>query len=100
MAVKKVHDAAVKAEGRGEDDNETKQQTMSSLEDSLPVFLETIWDMAVVDIESTVRVVCKKLTKDVSVPWQIRVRRAHALARIGRVFLDYSQVECEEETMD
>merc|ERR1740123_3048110 len=94
-----MHDVAG-ANGMGEDDGEDQEkkekaarQTMSSLEDSLPVFLQTIWDVSAVDIENTLRHVCDKVLKDISVPWQIRHRRAIALQRLGRVFRDVGQVE-------
>merc|ERR1719476_189434 len=111
MAVKKMHDTATaagetgenEAEGGGEtpaegsDDKEKKEkaqrETISSLEDSLPVFLQTIWDVSAVDIESTLRQVCDKVLKDVSVPWQIRHRRAIAMLRLSRIFRDVGQVE-------
>merc|ERR1711953_940621 len=69
------------------------RQAMASLEDSLPVFLQTIWDISATDIESTLRKVCDKVLKDISVPWQLRHRRAIALLRLGRVFRDVGQVE-------
>merc|ERR1719421_1447798 len=83
-----------------EEDQEKKeeamQKTMSSLEDSLPVVLQTTWDWCAVDIETTLRQVCSKVLKDVSVPWQIRYRRALALLRLGRVFRDVGQIETSD----
>merc|ERR1712217_782692 len=95
MGVKKMHDAAgSKEESTDEKEKEeAARQTMTSLEDSLPVFLQTIWDISAVDIENTLRSVCDKVLKDMSVPWQIRHRRAVALLRLGRVFRDVGQVE-------
>merc|ERR1712032_1405649 len=69
------------------DDVQAKRNAMESLEDSLPVFLQTIWELSAMDIESTARAVGDMLTKDSSVPWQLRVRRAHALQRLGQIFL-------------
>lgn len=96
FAVKRMHDAAG-AQGPSEEDQEKKEeaarQTMSSLEESLPVFLQTIWDVSAVDIESTLRHVCDKVLKDVSVPWQVRQRRAVAMLRLGRIFRDAGQME-------
>lgn len=96
FAVKRMHDAAG-SQGTTEEDQDKKEeaarQTMSSLEDSLPVFLQTIWDVSAVDIESTLQHVCDKVLKDISVPWQIRQRRAVAMLRLGRVFRDAGQVE-------
>jgi len=97
MAVKKMHDVAG-ASVLGEDSPDTElsqeqkekaqRDTLSSLEDSLPVFLQTIWDVSAADIESTLRRVCDKVLKDISVPWQIRLRRAIALRRLARIFRD------------
>mmetsp|Transcript_23735 Transcript_23735/g.74712 ORF Transcript_23735/g.74712 Transcript_23735/m.74712 type:complete len:912 (-) Transcript_23735:89-2824(-) len=95
FAVKRHLDVAG-VHGNDEDQEkkeEAARQTMSSLEDSLPVFLQTIWDVSAVDIENTLRHVCDKVLKDISVPWQIRYRRATALVRFGRVFRDVGQVE-------
>mmetsp|Transcript_102297 Transcript_102297/g.257674 ORF Transcript_102297/g.257674 Transcript_102297/m.257674 type:complete len:616 (+) Transcript_102297:30-1877(+) len=99
MAVKRMHDVAG-ANGMGDEETEDQEkkekaarETMSSLEDSLPVFLQTIWDVSAVDIESTLRSVCNKVLKDVSVPWQIRHRRAIAMLRLSRIFRDVGQVE-------
>merc|ERR1711972_1201501 len=90
-----MHDVAgVQAEGEDQDKKEeAARQTMNSLEDSLPVFLQTIWDVSAVDIETTLRNVTDKVLKDISVPWQIRHRRAIALLRFGRIFRDVGQVE-------
>jgi len=95
LAVKHMHDVAggQKEEEDQDKKEEAARQTMSSLEDSLPVFLQTIWDISAVDIESTLRRTCDKVLKDISVPWQIRHRRAIALLRLGRVFRDVGQVE-------
>mmetsp|Transcript_34194 Transcript_34194/g.102069 ORF Transcript_34194/g.102069 Transcript_34194/m.102069 type:complete len:906 (-) Transcript_34194:197-2914(-) len=96
LAVKRMHDAAGSQAGAEEDQEkkeEAARQTMASLEDSLPVFLQTIWDVSAVDIESTLHHVCDKVLKDISVPWQIRHRRAVAMLRLGRVFRDAGQVE-------
>jgi len=95
-AVKKMQEAAGNTQASEEDQDKKEEairQTMSSLEESLPVVLQTTWDWCVVDIEATLRQVCSKVLKDVSVPWQIRYRRALALQRLGRVFRDVGQVE-------
>lgn len=98
FAVKHMHDVAGNAANSEDEQDQDKKeeaakQTMSSLEDSLPVFLQTIWDVSAVDIDSTLHHVCGKVLKDISVPWQIRYRRAIALRRLGRVFRDVGQFE-------
>lgn len=77
---------------------ELERVTRQHLEEQLPVFLQAIWDVSVVDIEDTVQKVCNKILKDVSVPWQLRLRRAQALARLGRTFRDVGQVESSDLT--
>lgn len=99
LAVKRMHDLAGAHEdgADGEQNQEKKDQaakeTMTSLEDSLPVFLQTIWDVSALDIENTLHHVCDKVLKDISVPWQIRHRRAVAMMRLARIFRDVGQVE-------
>jgi curved DNA-binding protein CbpA len=96
-AMKQMHDK-VESVKEGEKEGEAKGSTMEStmkesLEESLPMFLQAIWDYSAIDIENTVSHVCNKVLKDISVPWQLRVRRAYALLRLGRVFRDVGQVE-------
>jgi len=94
LALKRMHDVAgSQIEEDQEKKEEAQRQTMTSLEDSLPVFLQTIWDWSVVDIEKTLLHICGNVLKDISVPWQIRYRRAMALLRLGRIFRDVGQVE-------
>ncbi|CAE8675384.1 unnamed protein product [Polarella glacialis] len=61
-----------------------------ALDEALPLFLQTAWAAVVTDIDGTIKEVGRKLLKDKSVPWQIRVRRAQALAILGRVFVEES----------
>merc|ERR1712046_195519 len=86
-----MRDAAASSEDQQQE--EATRQQLTSLEESLPVFLQTIWDVSVVDIESTLSIVCDKILTDVSVPWQLRQCRAIALLRLGRIFRDVGQVE-------
>merc|ERR1712151_1277518 len=78
-----------------DEQTEARKEAMQSLEESLPVFLQTAWDVSAMDVSSTAFTVSEKLTKDISVPWQIRYRRAVALQQLGRIFLDASQAGCE-----
>ncbi|CAE7351245.1 ATJ10 [Symbiodinium natans] len=90
LAVKEMTDAA--GAGMSDEDqtkrDEAARQALTSFEGSLPVFLQTIWDVSQMDIESTLYKVCDKVLKDISVPWQIRYRRALALKRLGQMFRD------------
>ena len=40
------------------------------------------------DIDATTKEVTKKFLRDKSVPWQIRIRRAQALQRLGQIFTE------------
>jgi hypothetical protein len=73
-----------------------RQNVLQGVEESLPLFLQAIWDINVLDIEKTVRNVCDKVLKDVSVPWQICYRRAFALLRLGRLFCDIGCVDTSD----
>merc|ERR1719401_2681789 len=75
-------------EAGGEGDEQKHKAIESALEDALPLFLETALAAVVTDVDGTVKEVGRKLLKDKSVPWQIRVRRAQALQRLGQIFLE------------
>eukprot|EP00440_Ansanella_granifera_P056650 gb/GFBE01061403.1/.p1 GENE.gb/GFBE01061403.1/~~gb/GFBE01061403.1/.p1 ORF type:complete len:895 (+),score=210.96 gb/GFBE01061403.1/:1-2685(+) len=100
FAVKHMHDVA--GAGMSDEDQakreEAAKEALSSFEGSLPVFLQTIWDVSQMDIENTLYKVCDKVLKDISVPWQIRHRRAVALQRLGHMFRDAGQVEFRDIT--
>ena len=58
-------------------------------------WLETLWNMSVIDIEGTLRKACHKLDKDSSVSKEHRVQRAKGLYELGMIF-DAKGVEAEE----
>lgn len=64
-----------------------------SLEGKLPVFLQTLWDVCLLDITSTLKNVSGKVLKDVSVPWQLRLRRCQALLHVARSFQAHGACE-------
>jgi len=68
-----------------------------ALDGALPTFLETAWTSVVTDVDSTVKEVGRKLLKDKSVPWQIRVRRAQALEILGQIFLEVGESTLAEQ---
>jgi hypothetical protein len=72
---------AQKAQGLSEED---QAKTMT---EQMPQFLEGAWYMSVVDVESTVRHVCKKVLTDTSVGREERTKRALALKWLGEAFL-------------
>jgi len=66
---------------------EKAQRLEAALEEALPTFLQTAWAAVVRDLDGTLKEVCKKLLQDKSVPWQIRIRRAQGLQRLGQIFV-------------
>ena len=60
-------------------DIEMDPNTMESM-------METLWNITVIDVESTLRQVCFKLLNDTSVPKGDRIKRAHALLMVGEIF--------------
>ena len=74
--------ATARPEPTPEENAEMKKQ----MEESLPVLLETAWSMCQVDIEDTLKISTKMVLKDVTVPWQLRIKRAYAMRRLGRIF--------------
>ncbi|CAE7765455.1 dclre1 [Symbiodinium pilosum] len=66
-----------------------------ALDEALPLFLQTAWAAVVTDIDSTVKEIGRKLLKDKSVPWQLRVRRSQALQRLGEIFEEEGQMALE-----
>mmetsp|Transcript_27235 Transcript_27235/g.63469 ORF Transcript_27235/g.63469 Transcript_27235/m.63469 type:complete len:736 (-) Transcript_27235:92-2299(-) len=94
LRMKKVHDKAkaMNAETNGtmtEEDEERQRKFMEEiLDDALPQFLGTAFAAVVTDIDGTIKEVGRKLMKDKSVPWQIRLRRAQALQCLGEIFQD------------
>jgi hypothetical protein len=63
-----------------------RTQFMAEVERSLPILLETAWNKCQVDVEDTLKTSTRMLLKDVSVPWQLRIRRAVALRKLGHIF--------------
>ena len=53
----------------------------------MATFLEGAWNVSVVDVESTLRHICKKVLTDTSVSKAELNRRAEAMLRAGTVFL-------------
>ena len=49
--------------------------------------MEGAWHISVIDVESTLRTVCKKVLSDTSVPKEARLKRAAAMRRCGEIFL-------------
>jgi len=64
-----------------EDDEMTDEGVASFLG-----MIETLWNISVIDVESTLRKVCRKLYKDSSVSAETRLARAKALEIMGKKF--------------
>ena len=62
----------------------------------MATFLEGAWYVSVVDVESTLRHVCKKVLTDTSLGRAARKRRAHALRSLGEVFLEAVSEESKD----
>jgi len=73
-------------------------EELKQMEETLPMFVETMWGLSVMDIESTVRQAAKKVLKDMAVDESVRRRRAEGLIEMGRVFRDASAA-CKEEEL-
>lgn len=81
--------ADVEASSAATEDQERQRKAVEdALDDALPQFLQTAWSYVVTDIDGTLKEVGRKLLKDKSVSWQLRLRRAQALRRLGEIFAE------------
>jgi len=73
----------------------------AAVDDSLPSFVATAWCFVAWDINGTTERVVGKLLQDKSVPWQIRIRRAQALQKLGQIFVEEGlRAESMQPAMD
>lgn len=86
IAAEKQDESEAEKTDRGLLEEEASKEVQDAMDDALPTFLQTAWSLVVRDIDSTMKSVARKLLQDKSVPWQIRVRRAQALQRLGKIF--------------
>jgi len=61
---------------------------LKATQENLPIFLEAIWHVSVVDIERTLTAAITKVTRDHAVEESIRLRRGEAIALIGAIFME------------
>ncbi len=54
--------------------------------ESVMGMVETAWNFSIIDIENTLRKVCRKLAKDASVSAEVRYERARGLELMGQIF--------------
>ena len=92
FAAKQMHDLAEKAEK----EPAAQASIGKAMEESMPLFLQTVWDFSVMDILKTTKHVSKLILKDTSVPWQVVHRRALAMERLGRIFMDVGNAAMQE----
>lgn len=57
----------------------------------MPLILETILQVCIMDVEATVRQVAKKCLKDLATPKETRRQRAEGLIELGRMFQDEAE---------
>lgn len=60
-------------------------------EEGMDAILQTMWNLTVLDVESTSRNVCQKLFKDSSIPLEDRRERARGLLMMAKIFQACSQ---------
>jgi len=82
----KVMEEKLKAhEETGAPVEEEEDDDLSGIESMLGM-IETLWNLGVIDVESTLRTVCRKVFKDCSISRDIRDQRAKGLLVIGEIF--------------
>ncbi len=80
---KKMHQSSGKGEdGKGGPSDDQMLETM-------PVMLKTVMEVQNLDIEKTLRHVCKRVLDDRSVPDSVRMARIEALDMVGKSFLKH-----------
>ena len=62
-------------------------QQLKATQESLPIFLEAMWHVSVVDIERTLTTAIYKCCRDHSVDEKSRLRRGEAIAVMGALFM-------------
>ena len=80
--MEKVGEAGSSPEGMPEMDPNTMENMM-----------ETLWNITVVDVESTLRQVCFKVLNDTSIAKPDRIKRAHALLMVGEIFTSFGNTQ-------
>jgi len=83
-AMKEAEDLQRAAEAGAELNEEQAAQMGATLDGSLPAFLDLAWAVNKRDIQSTLKVVCKKVFDDAGVPKPDRIVRASAVRILGK----------------
>ena len=63
-------------------------QQLKATQETLPIFLEAMWHLSVVDIERTLTQSISKVCRDHSVTEQQRLQRGEAIALLGAIFME------------
>ena len=63
-------------------------QQLKATQETLPIFLEMMWHVSVVDIERTLTASIYKVCRDHSVTERERLRRGEGIALLGRIFME------------
>eukprot|EP00668_Euglena_longa_P005043 GGOE01005918.1.p1 GENE.GGOE01005918.1~~GGOE01005918.1.p1 ORF type:complete len:299 (-),score=83.31 GGOE01005918.1:331-1227(-) len=66
-------------------DGETPEATTDEKE-MVPFFLETVWNVTLIDIENTCQAACRKLLADLSLGLEAKQVRAKGLHKLGTIF--------------
>lgn len=78
-------------------DVEKEKELGEGVLESLPLFMDTLWDVSVIDIQSTLHNVCTKVLKDMSVEQERRDQRLAALLVVGNIFSAASKCKMSKE---
>mmetsp|Transcript_5937 Transcript_5937/g.7197 ORF Transcript_5937/g.7197 Transcript_5937/m.7197 type:complete len:661 (-) Transcript_5937:942-2924(-) len=71
-----------------EDDEEEEEELLSKYKN---LGLEFMWNSSVIDIETTLRKVCRKIFKDLSETHEVRIERAQGLELIGEIYREHGE---------
>lgn len=88
-----VAERSIKRSKGGEARNLLNEEYMKEVcESSLPMILDAMLNICLMDVQTTVRSACKKILKDMSVDMSWRCKRAEALLEMGSVFIQVSEI--------
>jgi len=67
-------------------DTDAKKDAAAEILDNLPLLMDTLWNVSVLDIQSTLNSVCRRVLTDTSVSPEDRYQRAKTLSKVGAIF--------------